>query len=840
MSKAELNQEKIELGNIIQQDLKATEYQEKVNPKEYEAIIKPSEQRAQHIIKKYPKLKYISFLLTGFFGLHRLVRGLLIIVVIFSSIMSYLEDPLLDAILYITSLSTVIAIGITVYGLIIKSYSNALKFLSKNNDLEQFRMAFIDIFNAFIDLNNIYLKNAPLYWEFNYTANLINFKFELPDEFFWDEDNLYECLKVIFNREMSSYQCEGHLVNFSLKFTNETVFSKREHLEKLNQLHNREKQENLFLYFTEQKNIQTKGAPLNQEFEQLAPDHQENEIASEKINEEKHDVDNVEEIYSRFDTIIGLEPVKDKVRQLINNQMIEHERQLAGQKTKYHSEHMLFTGNPGTGKTMIARYISEILHALKVVSKGHLVEVTRKDLVGEHVGHTANLTQSYIEKAMGGILFIDEAYALSRGDNNDFGKEAIDVLVKAMDEYKDDLIVILAGYTNEMFDFLQANSGLRSRLSTIIEFPDYTVNELTEMALKKLRANTFELGTKAEQKLEELLQSRMISGRNDEGNGRLVDKVIQEIIKNQGNRLAEATKSCERMEGDLLKILPEDIIIESYSESFDLESELEKIIGNEEVKLFIRQLGAQVRVNNMRKEQNIKVGTSSALHMIFQGNPGTGKTTCARIISELLHNLGMLKKGHLVEVDRSDLVGAYIGHTEEKTKRVIDKALGGVLFIDEAYTLARSGEKDFGQEAIDVILKAMEDFRENLVVIAAGYKEEMHRFIKSNPGLSSRIPNVITFSDYTVDEMYEILKVMAKNEGFEIEASCEMIVKELFQREKEKEQPGNGRYVRNLFEKAIRSMSLRLSKNDNHAYQELITLKVSDFQNEIDQVNVTF
>jgi len=183
--------------------------------------------------------------------------------------------------------------------------------------------------------------------------------------------------------------------------------------------------------------------------------------------------------------------------------------------------------------------------------------------------------------------------------------------------------------------------------------------------------------------------------------------------------------------------------------------EIDNLVGLENVKKLIYEIQAYIEIQRKRKEENLAT-EPLVLHMIFKGNPGTGKTTVARYIAKLFKELNVLKKGHVIEIERADLVGEYIGHTALKTREQIQRALGGVLFIDEAYSLARGGEKDFGKEAIDCLVKAMEDYKDQLILILAGYKKEMEWFLQSNPGLRSRFPIHINFPDYTINELYQI------------------------------------------------------------------------------------
>ena len=258
----------------------------------------------------------------------------------------------------------------------------------------------------------------------------------------------------------------------------------------------------------------------------------------------------------------------------------------------------------------------------------------------------------------------------------------------------------------------------------------------------------------------------------------------------------------------------------------DLLAELDSYIGLKVVKDEVHDLINMVQVYKLRREHDLPT-TDMSLHMVFTGNPGTGKTMMARMMARIYRSLGILSKGQLVEVDRSGLVAGYVGQTALKTQKVIEKAMGGVLFIDEAYALNGRSENDFGQEAIDTILKAMEDHRDDLVVIVAGYTDLMDKFIHSNPGLESRFNRFLLFEDYTVDEMMGIFK-MRCGKGYVLAPDAEPLVRDYIAEESADGSFGNGRGVRNIFEHILVAQNNRLAKMDSVTRDDLMTLTADD------------
>lgn len=262
----------------------------------------------------------------------------------------------------------------------------------------------------------------------------------------------------------------------------------------------------------------------------------------------------------------------------------------------------------------------------------------------------------------------------------------------------------------------------------------------------------------------------------------------------------------------------------------EIEEELGTLVGMEEMKKMIKEIYAWIYVNKKREEMGLKAG-KQALHMMFKGNPGTGKTTVARIIGKLFLKMNVLSKGHLIEAERADLVGEYIGHTAQKTRDLIKKALGGILFVDEAYSLGRGGEKDFGKEAIDTLVKHMEDKQHDFILILAGYSREMEYFLTLNPGLQSRFPLVIDFPDYSIDQLMEISQQMMREREYTLSHEAERKLRNHLIWVKSTIGPAgfsNGRYVRNVIEKSIRAQAMRLLMQNQYDRHELMTIRSND------------
>ncbi len=569
----------------------------------------------------------------------------------------------------------------------------------------------------------------------------------------------------------------------------------------------------------------------------------------------------VEDVLAELDALVGLEGVKAEVHQLVNLARVNEARRQQGLKVPPMSFHMVFTGNPGTGKTTVARLLARAFVALGIIHNPRLVEVDRSGLVGRYTGETAVKTNQKIDEAIGlplkrnargeidelteaerqaamdsapgGVLFIDEAYQLVNGDNDSYGKEAIATVLKRMEDARDKLIVIAAGYTDEMRDFLDANSGLRSRFAKQIEFADYTTGELVQIFRSMAKKNQFSLAPDLEAGLPAAIAQLTKKRDRTFGNARFVRQLFEDATGRQANRLAKAgTLDSAALTtlalADLaLKEEKKDVRAPTIDEVL---AELDALTGLGPVKAEVRKLVATVRVNKLRAEKGLENNVTMSYNFVFTGNPGTGKTTVARILGKAFRALGVLDRANFVETDRSGLVAKYEGQTAAKTNKLIDSAMGGILFIDEAYQLNQGEHDQYGSEAVATLLKRMEDARGSMVVIIAGYKNEMKKFMAINSGLESRFNRTIEFPDYTTKELAAIFRSMAKKGRYKLSPDVEHWLEPfigLLTREK-KATFGNARWARNLFEKAVERQALRVTELKDPSAEELVTLRLKD------------
>ena len=546
------------------------------------------------------------------------------------------------------------------------------------------------------------------------------------------------------------------------------------------------------------------------------------------VKEESDEEEEDERALHQLNELIGLESVKMRVNdyyQFFNYQKLRSEK---GFQTKDEvSLNMILTGNPGTGKTTIARLFSGMYYEVGVLPRKEVIEVDRSQLVGAYVGQTEENVRNAVEKALGGVLFIDEAYNLKREGQtgNDYGQVAIDTLVSLMTskEYGGKFAVILAGYPEEMRLFLDSNPGLRSRfpMSNLLTLPDYTNEELILIGERFAAQNDYILTDEGKIALEDRIEKERVD--DTFGNARTVRNIILDAIFNKGAH--HQSNQDDIFAFSLLD--KEDFNKVAMEEKVEHSMKLDQLVGLENVKKEVQSIVSFVKMQSIRRNHGLPI-VPIQLHSVFTGNPGTGKTTVAKIYAELLKECGLLKRGHLIVTSRADFVAGYVGQTALKTKRKIREALGGVLFIDEAYSLLGQTAGDFGKEVIDTLVDEMTKHNENLVVILAGYSNEMKQLLESNPGLKSRFKKFIEFKDYSSIEILQIMKLYSKQFDFYLTQEAEDFT---VTRLGETPVEGNGRFATNLVNEAIQAQAQRLmGKNEPISSKEAMIIEKNDIE----------
>ncbi|MGT2666315.1 AAA family ATPase [Streptococcus rifensis] len=562
---------------------------------------------------------------------------------------------------------------------------------------------------------------------------------------------------------------------------------------------------------------------IEDELFDVSPDSQVIYGEENYASDQQEKIDNNEKIrndegteFEEFDNLIGLSSVKRQIEDMINQVKANNLRVSKGLKPKQQILNSVFMGNPGTGKTTVARMLGKLLFENGVLSgeEFKFIEVSESDLISQNVGGTAIQTKSFLDQARGGILFVDEAYTLNKSGSVNFGQEAINTIMKYMEDYRDEIMIIFAGYTKEMEEFLRTNPGLVSRLPNRFIFEDFSSDEIVQLGKQLFYNDQFKL---EDEDYYSKQVAKSYSRSLDKSNGRWIRNFNDELIK---SKLSRAVK-LKDADVETISNIDIDIVLnqgefknnEGDSAKDDSMERLNDLIGINNVKRQVQEFIYQVEANQKKESIGMRV-SDFTLHSLFLGNPGTGKTTVARIIGEVLYQKGIISQKKFIEVSRSDLVAGYVGQTAIKTREVLESALGGVLFIDEAYTLGSSGGNDFGKEAIEEILKFMEDHRRDIVIVFAGYTKEMDEFLQINSGLKSRIPTVFNFEDYTPDEIVQI--GLMGLEGYKLNESLyRQMVIDSYSRSDDN---SNGRWIRNINEKLLRIQSARLIEFEEADY----------------------
>ncbi|MBR4759372.1 MAG: AAA family ATPase, partial [Lachnospiraceae bacterium] len=534
--------------------------------------------------------------------------------------------------------------------------------------------------------------------------------------------------------------------------------------------------------------------------------------------------------YERLQGLIGLEIVKKQIDTIIAADLVEKERKKRlGNDYKTSCMHMIFAGDPGTAKTTVAKLFAGIAKEKEILKSGAFVERGGMDLNGPFC---VDMIRQAFEAARGGVLFIDEAYSLKQD-------VAVATLIQEMENKRDEVIVILAGYGERMERFLQLNEGLKSRIPNWIDFPNYSTDELTDIFSYIAHDRGFEATPEALEEARCIFEKKRLV--DNFGNGRYVRNLFERATKNQAGRLLANGKTADKLKKDELFLLTKDDIscleedMLSEQPAGWAKKELEDMIGLTSAKKVIRKAIANFKMNKRYLEMDLTADRAS-LHMVFTGNPGTAKTTVARLFAQMLRDEKVLPTGQFVEVGRGDLISDHVGGTAPLVKEKFREAQGGVLFIDEAYSLCDDRKNSFGDEAISTIVQEMENNRDKVIVIFAGYPEPMKEFLDRNPGMSSRIAFRINFDDYSVDELCEITKLMVSKKKMSITDGAMEKLRNAYWKVNKTGDFGNGRFVRKLLEEAQMNLAVRLMDYaDSDISQELLTtIEESDIPDATD------
>ncbi len=516
-----------------------------------------------------------------------------------------------------------------------------------------------------------------------------------------------------------------------------------------------------------------------------------------------------------LDQLPGLDAVRAQLTAAIAVAEAEQARQAAGVTVRPGWKNLVFAGAPGTGKSRVAALLADVYRDLGVLPAGTLTEVTRAGLSSDSTSETARLCEEAFGRAAGGVLLISNAHLAGQIAIND--QLALRLLADELAARRDGgLVVILAGPQRPLAQLLDDSAGLADRFPAIITFPPYTPADLAAIFARRAADAGFTVTTDAAAQATAVLGQATRAAGGQAGSARLAVRLLDRAAARQARRVMTTGT-----DPSALTLLTDDDIPDAADLAGasgthgDPLAELDTMTGLTSVKQQVRLLVAEAKAEQLRRDAGMPVRYPSR-HMVFTGQPGTAKTTVARLIAAIYAQLGLLSSGHLVEVARADLVGQYIGQTAPKVTEVVAGVLGGVLFIDEAYSLTVSGsERDYGPEAIATLIKLMEDYRKDLVVIAAGYEHEMTRFLSANTGLASRFPTIVQFPGYTDDELAAIFATMAEADGFVLADGLLPRVRAILAATPRGPEFGNARHVRNLLDQTIAAQGLRLTTTDD-------------------------
>ena len=507
------------------------------------------------------------------------------------------------------------------------------------------------------------------------------------------------------------------------------------------------------------------------------------------VPELKQDMKSPEDIFAEMKKLIGMGCIKDELMKIY--------RAYANMK-KYNCLsavrsplHMILTGNPGTGKTTAAKMLADMLYSMGVISTNKCIVASAHDCTSIYKHGNVDKLAALIDNAMDGVLFIDEAYALASDKNPN--QDAIALLLEAAEDRAEHLVIVLAGYKEQMTEFMNINPGIKHRFPRMIDFPDYSISELMQIFDSMCEQEQVTLEKSARALLEEHLLGLKV--QKDFANARTVRNVYGQL-SGAADWQEDGTRVIKK--SHVKAIMPEHKA-----------QTLNNLVGLKTVKAKIRELSNTAAYIKTLQEQGKGANVPMNLSMVLTGNPGTGKSTVAKLLSNDLYGVKVLKSNNCLCLERKDLVSGVIGETEKKTAAALSQGYGGVIFIDEAYSLTNGTTNDVGNKVIEVLLTAMIEHRDDTAFVFAGYPAEMRQFLDANPGLSSRIGYHFEFEDYSVDELAQMFANLCKSNGLVLRARALEQFKEVAEFFRPMPHFGNGRFVDQVFQQTITKRSCR-------------------------------
>jgi len=532
-----------------------------------------------------------------------------------------------------------------------------------------------------------------------------------------------------------------------------------------------------------------------------------------------------DEILAELDAMIGMTDIKKAVREIANKIQIQKEQEEKdGTKSAGEGNNIVITGNPGTGKTTIVRTLGALFNAIGLLETENVIEVNGNDLKGSFLGESKDKVNGKCDEAMGGILFVDEAYVLAdtergSGAADSYAKEAVEILMTRLENDRTKFVGVVAGYEKEMQILLdKVNPGMRRRFKHYLHLSDYSAEELFAIFNSMVKKAGYTLTPEASEAAKAAINDMYNNKGPNFGNAGEIRVFFEKTTSRLATRLAALSKEGR---ADKLKIIEAcDFPFEKKEERTvnEILTELDAMIGMTDIKKTVREIANKIQI---QKEQEEKDGTKSAgegNNIVITGNPGTGKTTVVRTLGALFNAIGLLKTDTVIEVNGNDLKGSYLGQSKDKVNGKCDEAMGGILFVDEAYVLAdtqRGGAVDqYAKEAVEILMTRLENDRTKFVGVIAGYEKEMQVFLDTvNPGMRRRFRHYLHLSDYSAEELFLIFNSMVKKAGYTLTPDASEAAKTAITDMYDNKGPnfGNAGEIRVFFERITSRLATRLA-----------------------------